>query len=465
LAEHLPYLCVLTSIVIFCCLLHVYPIVSYGESSTLLHYPDKIVFDIGKMEMTTERTAEIYLRSNSNIDNVIAFVTRLESDSNHESIPRTALSLNSTLFNVTANSPSILTLSVKLDKNYPVGVYTGRLTLLASNMSAVDTVTQIRITENKLEYNVLKTTPESVRFILNDKNSRLQFRPIDISSNRSVDNIKTAFSDLFTENGTILAKENFRANRSSFNVYANNLTTIEVEMDLGGIGNVSPGIYQGTIRFSGENTLTLIPLTVVIDPSPIWFNPLGILLILIGMALSIILILVREGARIRNAVWDSAKKASNGLITAIDEGRKSTREILRGLRNFQMGVAEIRRPHPNMVEATNYFSSAKEFFDRANNDGDQEDIIQPPELEDVDVVVHDSRAAIAYSFQGDKLTGIAFGILLVIVILTTLQSVSPDVLTIDSIGKGIVAVTIGIGSPAVANLLAPLIRGSTSQQG
>jgi uncharacterized protein YoxC len=235
-------------------------------------------------------------------------------------------------------------------------------------------------------------------------------------------------------------------------------------MDLGGMENLSPGIYQGTIRFSGENTLTLIPLTVAIEPSPIWLNPLGILLILIGMALSIILILVREGARIRDAVWDSAKKASDALNTAIDETRKSTKQIQRGLRNFQMGVAEIRRLHPNMTEATNYFSSAKESFDKANKEGEQEDIIQPPELEEVYVVVHDSRVGIAYSFQGDKLIGIAFGILLVIVVLSTLQTVSPDLLTIDSIGKGVAAILLGFGSPAVANLLAPLIRRSTSPQ-
>jgi hypothetical protein len=451
---------------VICCylLLLLQPSVSYEQPSTLIHYPDKIVFNMEKKEMATERTADIYLRSDSSIDNIRAFVTSLQSDSNHEAIPRTVLSLNPSSFNVTENSISVLTLSVNLDKNYTQGVYRGRLTLLGPNMSAVDIVTEIRITENKLEYNVLKTIPESVKFVFNDKNSRLQFRQIDITSNRSVYNVKASFDDLFTENGTRLAGDNLQADQSSFDVSANNVTTIEIKMDLGGIGNVPPpGSYLGTIKFLGENTFTTIPLTVVLEPSPIWYNPTGIILILIGMFLSVLLILVREGARIRDTVWESAQKASDALKAAIYEGKKSTKEIQRGLENFQMGVAEVRRPHPNMSEATNYFSIAKEFFDKANKEGEQQDFIQVPKLNDVYAILHTSRAAVAYSFQGDKLIGIAFWIVVAIVVLTTLQTVSGDLLTVDSVGTAVAAILFGFSSPAIANQLAPLIRRTISQ--
>ncbi|MGH9990926.1 MAG: hypothetical protein ACREAS_10870 [Nitrososphaera sp.] len=65
---------------------------------------------------------------------------------------------------------------------------------------------------------------------------------------------------------------------------------------------------------------------------------------------------------------------------------------------------------PKMSEATNYFSKAREFFDKANKEGEQEDFIQIPKLDDVYEIVHTSRAGVAYSFQGDKLIGIAFWI-------------------------------------------------------
>ncbi|MGH9926568.1 MAG: hypothetical protein ACRD5B_14450 [Nitrososphaeraceae archaeon] len=45
-----------------------------------------------------------------------------------------------------------------------------------------------------------------------------------------------------------------------------------------------------------------------------------------------------------------------------------------------------------------------------------------------------------------------------------MQTVSRDLLTVDSVGKAVAAILFGFGSPAIANQLAPLIRGIRSQK-
>lgn len=434
----------------------------YSEGTpdlSLQHFPDSVRFTFEKS--TGEKLHKLYFTSGNNITNVRVNFTELQSEDDYSFIPSGVFTiLEHTPFNVTSGQVSELTIKAKLNDNYTASTYVGRLTLLYSNMT-IDIGTEIKLIENAIAFDVITARPPSIKFVFNEQNPRVNYIDLDITTNKTLKNIKHEFTELRNENGTTISPTVFglKLKTEPFGVARGNVSAVTVTMDLGG-EVYPPGSYEGDLKLSSAGILTRVPITVQIDPPAIWHVPYVIGLVIVGIVLSILLILAREGMRIKSSVKDSAQKAYDSLTAAVNDGRMSQGEIQKGLSSFQLGVIEIRDGN-RYSDAVAQFTKAKEFFDKANSAGDLIDTIEMPSIKDVHAKIDESTLeGLAVTFQGDRLMVIGFSIVAAVVILTTLQAVSPDLLVIDSIADVVGAILFGFGSPAIANQLVPLFKKS-----
>jgi hypothetical protein len=217
-----------------------------------------------------------------------------------------------------------------------------------------------------------------------------------------------------------------------------------------------PGTYRGEVKFSSRGVSTAIPITVVVSPFSVWYSVAAWGLVGLGIGLGIALIVIREGSKVRDTLFESADKANKAFLVAYTEGKLSAKEMFHGLQNFHLGVIALR--NDQFIEATDYFTKSKEFFDKSNKADVQTKVGNPPRMEDVSLKIKKSTRVTFSAFRGDKLLVITFSIIVVITILTTLQSVSRDLLILDDIYDYVALVLFGFGSPAIANQLAPLFK-------
>ncbi|MEO9319676.1 MAG: hypothetical protein ABI361_03285 [Nitrososphaera sp.] len=342
--------------------------------------------------------------------------------------------------------------------NFIPGIYAGKVTLLSNEHAAVNIPIELRVIDDAALINSVAPHPAAIKFDFGSDMPKTNYIDLFLTTNNTLRNVNASFSDLRSDNGTIMQHSVLSSSPSKMNITAISPTFLRVAADVGG-GTYIPGNYQGFLKLDSLGSDTFIPITIVIETPKIWYDGYGIAFVVVGIALSVFLILVREGSRIKESLEESASSALNALTAAISSNRQSKQEFFAGLENIDKGIYASRKN--NYTEAISYLTKSKGFFDRATNKGPQVLVAEFPHVEDVERMANGSlgsSAAIRSVFRGDRLFFVAFSIVMTIVVLTTLQTVSPDVLKLNNFGSAIAAILVGFGSPAIANQLVPLFK-------
>lgn len=424
-------------------------------------YPDKISFSFDTTDKILRQEHMVYLLSDKDEEGIRPFFTELRSADKRFTIPGDTLTLENTLGtkaeSIDVTSGNITELKVKIDltgNNYSAGEYEGRLRLLAQSSVAADIPINVSLVDQMVKTDLISTRPSEIKFVFEQDKSKSNSIELDVISKRTLQNVTVSFTDLRTVNGTRLPDFILVAERATFNITAIEPVTFGITGTLG--GTYLPGTYKGEVKFSSHGVSTAIPITVVVSPFSVWYSVAAWGLVGLGIVLSIALIVIREGSKVRDALFESADKANKAFLAAYSEGKLSAKEIFHGLQNFHLGVIALR--NDQFIEATDYFTKSKEFFDKSNKADVQTKVGNPPRMEDVSLKIKKSMRITFSAFRGDKLLVIAFSIIVVITILTTLQSVSRELLVLDDIYDYVALVLFGFGSPAIANQLTPLFK-------
>lgn len=458
----------IASLILTCILVSqlVYPtqitLAASDPATTWLHpYPAEILFSLDTTDKILQQEQMIYLLSDKDEENIRPFFTELRATDKRSTIPGDTLRIEDASGmkreNVDVTSGDITELKVKIDltkNNYTAGEYEGRLRLLSQGSIAADITIKVSLIDQVVKTDLITTRPEKIQFFFEQDKPKSNSVELDVIPKRTIENLTVSFSDFYTVNGTRLQDFTIVPSGTAFNVTAIEPFTFRINGTLG--DTYTPGTYKGEVKFTSYGVYTAVPITVVVSPFSVWYSYVAWGLVSSGIGLSVLLIVIKEGSKVRDALLESARKANTAFQLASNEGRLSAKEMFQGLQHFHVGVIAVR--NNQFVEATNYFTKSKEFFDKSNKADAQTKVGNPPRIDDVELKTKKSMRITLSAFQGDQSLIITFSIAVVITILTTFQGVSRDLLLLDDPYDGVALILFGFGSPAIANQIVSLFK-------
>jgi hypothetical protein len=414
-------------------------------------FPQSISFNFLSGDSIKEDEQRIYFSANQNTDVIQYNFTDLRSTT--DGIDAGSLELSQSAFRITNTTLTTVTAKIKLMGAYDPGSYKGRLMLFTNNSLIASIDTEVKIQDLLVETNIITIDPKSVTFHFRGNDAIADAKPIEITTTRALANVTASFVPFGSKDGVKSIPEDvFTLEPSTFDLITSESKT--VRLIIRSTDYVQSGTYEGYLKFSSGNVIQRLPITVTIDKPTQLSRWEPILPVAIGISVSVVLSLLKEGYKIKEEVRQSFNKAWVALFDAARE-RRDYRLAL-GYQSIVEGVRKLI--FDEFHEARDLFIEAKEKLDKATKDPPQIPLIPDPALADEVSKRLKGLLSLTASFSKEKILVIIFGIVVATASLAILQGISGDILDFDNVfADSVAAFLFGFGSQALVNQIAPVI--------